>query len=129
LFDRLGGAPAVATLAAALVGRLQGDPELGHLFSPTAGTGLGTSLTGVLAVALGRPGGMAMGAPHARPHGDALHLSPRQFCLFAAHLMDVLTDAAVADDDVAAVMAWVQAARPAVVAGERSAAVSWPAGE
>ena len=43
--------------------------------------------------------------------------------------MDVLTDAAVADDDVAAVMAWVQAARPAVVAGERSAAVSWPAGE
>ncbi|MEZ5273721.1 MAG: hypothetical protein R2694_15715 [Ilumatobacteraceae bacterium] len=126
LFDRLGGAPALAALAGALLARLQGEPELAHLFSPAAGGGPAGPLHGVLAVALGRPAAMAGmtgmdGMTATQPAVDDRHLTHRQFCLFAAHLLDVLTDAGTAEDDVATVMTWVHTARPAVVAGERPA--------
>lgn len=113
IFDRLGGAAAIAAIVADLYERARQDPELTQYFHATDMDVQRRKLAEMIGEALGGPKApWLMGLDVAHQGRGVTH---RHFSLMAAHLMDVLIDRQVDPDEADAVMNWLSAGREAVV--------------
>lgn len=113
LFDRIGGAAAIAGIVTELYERTRADPELGPYFHTTDIDVQRRKLSEMIGEALGGPE-----APWLLGLSDAHRgrgVSHRHFSLLAAHLIDILTELQVDPDEADAVMNWVAQGRDAVV--------------
>jgi hemoglobin len=113
LFDRLGGAAAIAAIVTSLYERVQADPELAPYFHRTEMEPQRRKLAEMIGEALGGPSApwlLDLDTAH-RGRG----VTHRHFSLLAAHLMDILIDADVDPDEANGVMNWFASARDAVV--------------
>ena len=113
LFDRLGGAAAIAQIVTRLYERTISDPELAPYFHTTDIEVQRRKLAEMLGEALGGPQ-----APWLRGLADAHRgrgVSHRHFSLLAAHLIDLLEELRVDPDEADLVMNWVAQGRDAVV--------------
>jgi hemoglobin len=113
LFDRLGGAAAIAAIVSGLYERVQADAELAPYFHRSDMELQRRKLAEMIGEALGGPSApwlLDLDTAH-RGRG----VTHRHFSLLAAHLMDLLIEADVDPDEANAVMNWVAAARSAVV--------------
>lgn len=113
LFDRLGGAAAIASIVTALYERVQADPELAPYFHKTEMETQRRKLAEMIGEAMGGPSApwlLDLDAAH-RGRG----VTNRHFSLLAAHLMDILIETDVDPDEANGVMNWVASARAAVV--------------
>ena len=113
IFDRLGGAAAIAAIVADLYERARQDPELTGYFHATDMDNQRRKLAEMIGEALGGPQ-----APWLLGLEDAHHgrgVTHRHFSLMAAHLMDVLIEREVDPDEANTVMNWLTASRDAVV--------------
>ena len=113
VFDRIGGAAAIAQVVTELYERTRADPELGPYFHTTD---IGTQrrkLSEMIGASLGGPE-----APWLLGLEDAHRgrgVSHRHFSLLAAHLIDILNEFDVNADEADVVMNWVAQGRDAVV--------------
>lgn len=113
IFDRLGGAAAIAAIVADLYERARQDPELAGYFHATDMEVQRKKLAEMIGEALGGPSApWLMGLDEAHRGRGVSH---RHFSLMAAHLMDVLIDRKVDEDEANNVMNWLTASRDAVV--------------
>lgn len=113
LFDRLGGAAAIASIVTSLYVRVQGDPELAPYFHRTDIEQQRGKLAEMIGEALGGPSApwlLDLDVAH-RGRG----VTHRHFSLLAAHLIDILIAADVDPDEANTVMNWFVQARDAVV--------------
>ena len=113
IFERLGGAAAIAAIVADLYERARQDPELTQYFHLTDLEVQRKKLAEMIGEALGGPAApWLMGLEEAHRGRGVTH---RHFSLMAAHLMDVLIDRDVDADEANAVMNWLTASRDVVV--------------
>lgn len=113
LFDRLGGAPAIAGVVAALYDKAQADPELAPYFHTTDIDAQRRRLAEMIGEALGGPKAPWLKGLREAHRGRGV--THRHFSLMAAHLMDVLIEREVDPDEADAVMNWVAQGRDEVV--------------
>jgi hemoglobin len=113
LFERLGGAPAIAGVVAALYDKAQADPELAPYFHTTDMEAQRRRLTEMIGEALGGPAAPWLKGLREAHRGRGV--SHRHFSLMAAHLMDVLVELDVDADEADLVMNWIAQGRDAVV--------------
>jgi hemoglobin len=113
LFDRLGGAAALAAIVTKLYERTASDPELAPYFHTTDIEAQRRRLGEMLGEALGGPEApWLLGLEEAHRGRGVTH---RHFSLLAAHLLDLLEELDVDPDEADAVMNWVAQGRDAVV--------------
>ena len=113
IFDRLGGAAAIAAIVADLYERARQDPELAGYFHSTDLEVQRKKLAEMIGEALGGPQApWLLGLDEAHRGRGVTH---RHFSLMAAHLMDVLIDRKVDPDEADTVMNWLTASRDVVV--------------
>jgi hemoglobin len=113
LFDRLGGAAAIAEIVTKLYERTSSDPELGPYFHTTDIEMQRRKLSEMLAEALGGPEApWLLGLREAHMGRGVSH---RHFSLLAAHLLDLLEEMQVDPDEADVVMNWVAQGRNFVV--------------
>ena len=113
LFDRIGGAAAIAGIVTELYERTRADPELGPYFHTTDIDVQRRKLTEMIGEAVGGPAApWLLGLEDAHRGRGVLH---RHFSLLAAHLIDILTELQVDPDEADVVMNWVAQARDVVV--------------
>ena len=113
IFDRLGGAAAIAAIVGDLYERARQDPELVGYFHASDMDIQRRKLAEMVGEALGGPQ-----APWLQGLGDAHRgrgVTNRHFSLMAAHLMDVLIEREIDPDEANAVMNWLSDGRDAVV--------------
>ena len=113
VFDRLGGAAAIASIVTTLYERVRADPELAPYFHRTDMERQRGKLAEMIGEALGGPSAPWLLDLEAAHRGRGI--THRHFSLLAAHLMDVLIAADVEPDEANAVMNWVVQARDSVV--------------
>jgi truncated hemoglobin YjbI len=113
LFIRIGGAPAIAQVVAALYERVRADPELAPYFHLTDIEAQRRKLGEMLADALGGP--QAPWIIDLRTAHRGRGVTHRHFALLCAHLIDVLEDAGLSGDEADDIIEWVGRARSAVV--------------
>jgi len=113
IFDRLGGAAAIASIVADLYERARQDPELVGYFHSTDLDVQRKKLAEMIGEALGGPKAPWLMGLEAAHHGRGV--TNRHFSLMAAHLMDVLIDQDVDPDEANTVMNWLADGREAVV--------------
>lgn len=101
LYERIGGAPAVERLVAALYERVQRDPELAPFFAKTPMDRLRHMQREFLAVALGEETD-SEAWDLARAHGGR-GIQAEHYVRFVRHLVEALTDIGVSMDDAGAV--------------------------
>lgn len=113
VFDRIGGAAAIAGIVAELYERTRTDPELGPYFHTTDIEVQRRKLTEMIGEALGGPDApWLLGLEEAHRGRGVSH---RHFSLLAAHLIDILTELEVNPDEADVVMNWVAQGRDSVV--------------
>ncbi len=113
IFDRLGGAAAIAAIVADLYERARHDPELSGYFHATDMDNQRRKLAEMIGEALGGPQApWLLGLDQAHQGRGVTH---RHFSLMAAHLMDVLIERDVDPDEANTVMNWLSSGRDAVV--------------
>ena len=113
LFDRLGGAAAIAAIVTKLYERTSGDPELAPYFHTSNMELQRGKLTEMIGEALGGPEApWLLGLEEAHRGRGVSH---RHFSLLAAHLLDLLEELEVDPDEADVVMNWVAQGRDAVV--------------
>ncbi len=113
VFERMGGATAIAAIVDALYERAQADPELAGYFHTTDMAAQRRRLAEMIGQALGGPEAPWLkGLEEAHRGRGVRH---RHFSLMAAHLMDVLIDFDLDPDEADAVMNWMAQGRDAVV--------------
>ena len=113
LFDRLGGAPAIADLVAKLYERTAADPELSPYFHTADMDVQRRKLAEMIGEALGGPEApWLMGLKDAHRGRGVSH---RHFSLLAAHMMDLLDELEVDPEEADIVMNWFTQGRDAVV--------------
>lgn len=113
LFDRLGGAAAIAQIVDSLYERAAGDPELGPYFHTTDMEAQRRKLTEMIGEALGGPKApWLLGLEEAHRGRGVQH---RHFSLLCAHLMDLLDEREIDPDEADVVMNWFTQGRSAVV--------------
>jgi hemoglobin len=113
LFDRIGGAAAIAQIVTELYERTRADPELGPYFHTTDIEVQRRKLSEMIGEALGGPQApWLLGLEEAHRGRGVSH---RHFSLLAAHLIDILTDFEVDPEETDVVMNWVAQGRDAVV--------------
>ena len=113
LFDRLGGAAAIAEIVTKLYERTSGDPELAPYFHTTDIEVQRRKLSEMIGEALGGPEApWLLGLEEAHRGRGVSH---RHFSLLAAHLLDLLDELHVDPDEADVVMNWVAQGRDAVV--------------
>jgi len=113
LFDRIGGAAAIAEIVTELYERTRTDPELGPYFHTTDIEVQRRKLTEIIDDALGGPEApWLLGLEDAHRNRGVSH---RHFSLLAAHLIDILTEREVDPGEADVVMNWVAQGRDAVV--------------
>lgn len=113
VFDRIGGAAAIAGVVSKLYERTRSDPDLAPYFHTTDIDAQRRKLTAMIGEAVGGPE-----APWLLGLEDAHRgrgVSHRHFSLLAAHLIDILSEMEVDPDEVDVVMNWVAKGRDAVV--------------
>jgi hemoglobin len=113
IFDRLGGAAAIASIVADLYSRASADPELAGYFHSTDLEVQRKKLAEMIGEALGGPKAPWLVGLEEAHHGRGV--THRHFSLMAAHLMDVLIDQEVDPDEANTVMNWLTDGRDAVV--------------
>jgi hemoglobin len=113
LFDRLGGAAAIAEIVTKLYERTSSDPELGPYFHTTDMEVQRRKLTEMLAEALGGPEAPWLLGLREAHFGRGV--SHRHFSLLAAHLLDLLEEMQVDPEEADVVMNWVAQGRNFVV--------------
>ncbi|HQY14196.1 MAG TPA: group 1 truncated hemoglobin [Ilumatobacteraceae bacterium] len=113
MFDRLGGAAAIAEIVTKLYERTTTDPELGPYFHTTDIELQRRKLSEMIGEALGGPEApWLLGLREAHRGRGVSH---RHFSLLAAHLLDLLEELNVDPDETDGVMNWVAQGRDAVV--------------
>jgi hemoglobin len=113
LFERLGGAAAIANIVTTLYERTAADPELGPYFHTTDMGVQRRKLAEMIGEALGGPSApWLLGLAEAHRGRGVTH---RHFSLLAAHLMDILEELDIDPDEADAVMNWFTQGREAVV--------------
>lgn len=113
LFDRLGGAAAIAEIVTKLYERTSGDPELAPYFHTTDMELQRRKLSEMIGEALGGPEAPWLLGLEAAHRGRGV--SHRHFSLLAAHLLDLLEELQVDPDEADVVMNWVAQSREAIV--------------
>ena len=113
VFERIGGAAAIAAIVEQLYDRAQADPELAPYFHTTDIEAQRQRLAEMIGQALGGPEAPWLQGLEAAHRGRGV--SHRHFSLMAAHLMDVLIDMEFDPDEADVVMNWVAQGRDAVV--------------
>lgn len=113
LFDRLGGAAALAEIVAKLYERTAADPELAPYFHTTDIEVQRRKLSEMIGEALGGPEAPWLLGLHEAHRGRGV--THRHFSLLAAHLLDLLEELQVDPDEADVVMNWVVQGRDAVV--------------
>jgi hemoglobin len=113
VFERVGGATAIAAIVAALYERAQADPELAGYFHTTDMEAQRQRLAEMIGQALGGPEAPWLKGLEEAHRGRGV--SHRHFSLMAAHLMDVLIEFDLDPDEADIVMNWVAQGREAVV--------------
>ena len=113
LFDRLGGAAAIAEIVTELYERTSADSELAPYFHTTDIELQRRKLSEMLGEALGGPQAPWLLGLKEAHQGRAV--SHRHFSLLAAHLVDLLEEMGVDPDETDVVMNWVAQGRDAVV--------------
>lgn len=113
LFDRLGGAAAIAQIVTKLYERTSADPELAPYFHTTEMEVQRRKLSEMIGEALGGPEApWLLGLEEAHRGRGVTH---RHFSLLAAHLLDLLEELSVDPDEADVVMNWFAQGRDAVV--------------
>lgn len=113
VFDRLGGAAAIAEIVTELYARAQADPELASYFHTTDVAAQRRKLAEMLGEAMGGPSAPWLLGLQVAHQGRGI--TNRHFSLMAAHLIDVLLERDLDPDEVDAVMNWVARGRDSVV--------------
>ena len=113
VFERLGGAPAIAEIVDELYARAQADPELAPYFHTTDMDGQRRKLAEMIGEALGGPEAPWLVGLDEAHRGRGI--SHRHFSLMAAHLIDVLIERDVDPEETDVVMSWVARGRELVV--------------
>lgn len=113
-YDRLGGEPAIAAVVDELYRRAIADEELGQYFHSTNLDAQRLKLTEMIAEALGGP--TAPWLSGLREAHSGRGVTHRHFSLMAAHLIDVLGEHGVDEEEQNTLMNWIAAGRDAVVA-------------
>ena len=113
LYTRLGGEPTVRRVVDELYARAHADEELAGYFHATDMVVQRQKLVEMISQALGGPDApWLMGLREAHEGRGITH---RHFSLMAAHLIDILIEFGVDDDEMNTVMMWFASGREAVV--------------
>lgn len=113
LFERLGGAAALADIVGRLYERTSSDEELAPYFHTTNMVDQRRKLAEMIGEALGGPSADWLLGLHEAHRGRGV--THRHFSLLAAHLMDILEELQVDPDEADVVMNWFAQGRDAVV--------------
>jgi hemoglobin len=112
IYDRIGGAEAIAAAVSRFYPKLLGDPDLSHYFTGTELARLQRHQRAFLAAALGGPAlyaGRDLGTAHSH-----LNIDTASFDKVAGHLVDTLVELNVDSDVISDVVATVAPLRDVV---------------
>lgn len=113
LYARLGGEPTVRRVVEELYRRAHADEELAPYFHATDIEVQRQKLVEMIGEALGGPSApWLLGLREAHEGRNITH---RHFSLMAAHLIDILIETGVEDDETNTIMQWFASGREAVV--------------